>query len=345
VVREVGRGRPAHRARHARDFSFATARRGLGRSFSPLVKVAESSRAAAGFFHPATSPTLAQQYLEGLVPLPLTSRAHEQSHHRIGTDALGSSQRPTGSTSASDPLRGRTAARWGATEAHNWHLPYGTDSHAKRRSWPPRQAASPGNSGARVAILPNDSLRSADRAARHPLLHQHESQHADCMVLDDVIASLEGVGVPKFVDHERPRRQRLPPDAPRATGAASPRSSSQRRDPGIRHTRARTSSTIVGDHADERETSPHAAPASRTSCCPRRTGEHGADNPWRLTAMREKWAWAQRAWTKATNDTGSGNPAASTAEKGARYMKVLTEKIASYFLQLAAVNPAELYER
>ena len=61
--------------------------------------------------------------------------------------------------------------------------------------------------------------------------------------------------------------------------------------------------------------------------------------------MREKWAWAQRAWTQATNDTGSGDPSLSTAEKGSAYFKAITERISEYWIELAQIDPSALYER
>ena len=71
----------------------------------------------------------------------------------------------------------------------------------------------------------------------------------------------------------------------------------------------------------------------------------GTDNRWKLKAINEKWAWAQRDWLKATNDTGSGDPQHSTAEKGKRYLEALGAKIGSYLIELAKVDISELYER
>jgi creatinine amidohydrolase len=61
--------------------------------------------------------------------------------------------------------------------------------------------------------------------------------------------------------------------------------------------------------------------------------------------MRQKWAWAQRAWTQATNDTGSGDPQHATADKGARYLDHLAGRFAGYLVDLAQADPTALYER
>jgi len=44
-----------------------------------------------------------------------------------------------------------------------------------------------------------------------------------------------------------------------------------------------------------------------------------------------------------TDDTGVGNPAAATAEKGARYVDAVTRKIADFLVELAAADPDNMY--
>jgi creatinine amidohydrolase len=64
----------------------------------------------------------------------------------------------------------------------------------------------------------------------------------------------------------------------------------------------------------------------------------------RISAFREGWAWTPRDWTKVTEDTGTGNPKAATAEKGKRYFVDVTKKIGAFFADLAAANLEEMYE-
>ena len=42
-------------------------------------------------------------------------------------------------------------------------------------------------------------------------------------------------------------------------------------------------------------------------------------------------------------DTGTGNPALATREKGARYAELVTTAIADYLVDLAAADTAALY--
>ena len=44
----------------------------------------------------------------------------------------------------------------------------------------------------------------------------------------------------------------------------------------------------------------------------------------------------RRAWTRVTEDTGIGNPAKATAEKGKRYLEAITDKIADFLVELAS---------
>ena len=161
-------------------------------------------------------------------------------------------------------------------------------------------------------------------------------------VLNDIIGCLAGVGVPKFVilngHGGNDFRQMLRELQAKHPGIYLSALSWFQADQG------KDIFTLPGDHADERETSmmmhihPHLV-------LPKNDWGDGHDNLPRLKALREKWAWAQRPWSKATNDTGSGDPQHSSAEKGERYLKVLTQKIASYFVELAAVDVKELYEQ
>ena len=69
----------------------------------------------------------------------------------------------------------------------------------------------------------------------------------------------------------------------------------------------------------------------------------GAAKKFRMSALREGWAWAERKWLQVTKDTGVGDPRKATAEKGAKYFKVVTEKVANFFLEVAKADQRDLY--
>jgi len=228
---------------------------------------------------------------------------------------------------------------WGATEAHNWHLPYATDNYqvealaaeAARRAW---------QAEAKVAVLPTIPFGVQTGQLDIPFcINMNPS--TQMAVLEDVIESLAGVGIPNLVvlnghggnDFKQMLRE-LQARHPDIFLAAVSWFQAHRGDDIF---------TIVGDHADERETSLmlHLAPHL---VLPKEDWGDGSENPWVIPAMREKWAWAQRAWTSATNDTGAGDPQHATAEKGARFFDVLAGKIGGFLADLAKADPTALYQ-
>ena len=60
--------------------------------------------------------------------------------------------------------------------------------------------------------------------------------------------------------------------------------------------------------------------------------------------MHEGWGWAERRWTSVTTDTGIGNPAKATVEKGEQFFKLLAEKIGEFLFDVATTDRDEFYE-
>jgi len=99
----------------------------------------------------------------------------------------------------------------------------------------------------------------------------------------------------------------------------------------------------LGDHAGEMETSVMQHIASESVLSLSEAGP-GAARRFKIAAFREGWAWAPRQWRQVTDDTGSGNPAAATPEKGKRYVEAVTEKVSDFLVDLAKADSARLYE-
>src|SRR2546430_2622044 len=70
----------------------------------------------------------------------------------------------------------------------------------------------------------------------------------------------------------------------------------------------------------------------------------GAARKFKISAFREGWAWAPRQWRQVTDDTGSGNPAAATLEKGRTYVTAVCDKIAGFLVELASADSSNMYE-
>jgi creatinine amidohydrolase len=227
---------------------------------------------------------------------------------------------------------------WGATEAHNYHLPYATDnieseaiaSEAARIAW---------DRGARVIVLPCVPFGVNTGQLDVPLcINMNPSTQT--ALLRDIGRTLLGHGIRKlailnghggndFKQIIRELQGELQLVVCQVNWYAA--------------IDAKAYFTNPGDHAGEMETSllQHLAPILVR---PLTDAGEGAARRSRLRAVREGWAWTPRKWTQVTADTGVGDPRAATPEKGAAYFKAVTEQIAGFFEEFAAANPDALYE-
>lgn len=229
---------------------------------------------------------------------------------------------------------------WGATEAHNYHLPYATDNfqaeyvvaEAARQAW---------EQGAKVIVLPAVPFGVNTGQLDIPFcINMNPS--TQMAVLQDITHALASQGIEKLVivnGHGGNDFKQM-----------------------IREIQAQFPEIFLswlswyraadwnqyfdepGDHAGEMETSAimHIAPEL---VLPLNEAGDGHSNKFKITAIREGWVWAQREWTKATNDTGVGNPACSTAEKGEKFLAATATNIAGYLVELAGINIDDLYEQ
>ena len=83
-----------------------------------------------------------------------------------------------------------------------------------------------------------------------------------------------------------------------------------------------------GDHAGELETSCMQFIEPDLVLSLEEAGD-GGTNASKLKAIREGLVWAQRDWLRATNDTGDGDPKASTPEKGKAFLETALRGLAS----------------
>jgi creatinine amidohydrolase len=228
---------------------------------------------------------------------------------------------------------------WGATEAHNFHLPYATDviecdvlaAESARLAW---------ERGAKVIVLPTVpfGVNTGQLDVRYCMNMNPSTQAA---VLADVVATVERAGARKLVIFNshggNDFKQMIRELQPKTTVFLCTVNWWQVVDP-------KPYFTEPGDHAGELETSIllHYVPD-----LVRPLGEagDGRERKFTVPGLRERWVWAQREWSRVTADTGVGNPKDSTAEKGAKFAAAVTEKIAGFLVALAAAEPETLYEK
>jgi creatinine amidohydrolase len=227
---------------------------------------------------------------------------------------------------------------WAATEAHNYHLPYGTDIIETDRI-----AAEAGRlaleKGARVVILPTVPFGVNTGQLDIPLTI-NMNPGTQLSVLDDVASSLERQGIRKLL---------------LLNGHGGNDFRQMIRELKLRHSLfictanwytcvdAKLFFTEPGDHAGEMETSlmMYLAPEL---VLPLSEAGSGRQRKMKIRAFQEGWAWTPREWLKVTADTGTGDPRAATVEKGKKYFKAITAKIADFLVEVASADAEDLYE-
>ena len=98
---------------------------------------------------------------------------------------------------------------------------------------------------------------------------------------------------------------------------------------------------VLGRGLDER-TAPERAAAGTGAG--RHRVDHQVERAEPLAGLRDGWAWAPREWNKVTDDTGTGDPAASTAQKGEKFLQAVTERISGFLVDLATADLRNMYE-
>lgn len=227
---------------------------------------------------------------------------------------------------------------WGATEAHNFHLPYGTDiyevahvaAEAARIAW---------NNKARVVVLPTVPFGVQTGQLDIPLcINMNPSTQA--ALLDDIARTLEAQSIHKLVilnghggnDFKSIIRELQP----RVGVFLSVINWYSCVDPTAYFDEP-------GDHGGELETSIMQHVAYRL-VRPLEEAGPGLERKSRIRGLREGWAWAPRQWTQVTEDTGIGDPSQASVARGAAYFEAVTARIAEFLTELSAADASDLYE-
>ena len=229
---------------------------------------------------------------------------------------------------------------WGATEPHNYHLPYGTDS-LETGKIAADAAAIAWEKGAKVMVLPTIPLGSQNVGQIDMPFCLHTPPSTQTIILKDIITALNRQGIHKLVimnghggNDFKPIVRELQPLFPEMFLSL------------VEWFRILDQSNYFeedGDHANEMETSIIMYYFPELVRPLEEAGE-GKAKQYKLLAMRNKTAWAPRQWDKVSEDTGVGNPKKSTAEKGEVFVKDVCQRIADYFIELAACDINDLYE-
>jgi creatinine amidohydrolase len=227
---------------------------------------------------------------------------------------------------------------WGATEPHNFHLPFATDNF-ESAAVAERAAKIAWERGAKVVVLPTVPF-GVNTGQLDLKLTLNMNPSTQLAVLTDVASALSAQGVKKLLilnSHGGNDFRQM-----------------------IRELQPRVNLFICminwwtcvngkdyfdepGDHAGEMETSMMMA-LHPDLLRPLSEAGAGKANRFRIPGLRDGWAWAPRKWSRVTSDTGTGNPKASTAEKGEKFLSAVAERIGGFLVDLAKADPENMYE-
>lgn len=228
---------------------------------------------------------------------------------------------------------------WAATEAHNYHLPYATDTiQADRLAAESARIAH--EKGAKVIVLPTIPF-GVNTGQSDIYLDINLNPSTQLAILHDIAAVLDRQGIRKLLIFNGHGGNNFKPLV---------------REIGLRFPKMFISFCFFpqaldkkdyfeepGDHADEMETSLmlYLRPDLVRD---REEWGQGHGKKFKIKALNEGWAWAEREWSKVSEDTGVGNPYRSSSEKGERFFNDVTQKIGAMLLELSQADLHDLYE-
>jgi creatinine amidohydrolase len=224
---------------------------------------------------------------------------------------------------------------FGATEPHNLHMPYGTDNF-EVEAIGQRACEKAYRAGAKVLLLPTIPFGVNTNHLKVPGgLTCSVTPTTLLALLTDLVDSLERQGVGKLLLlnghggnelkpltrelHHRTKVFLCVCDWYRMATDVYPKIFKQ-----------------PGEHADEVETS--LGLAFFSELMHPELADDGAMQPTRFEAINRGWISITRPWHLASKNTGIGNPAAATAEKGRQLMDVVVERLAGFLVELAAAK-------
>lgn len=228
---------------------------------------------------------------------------------------------------------------WGATEAHNYHLPYATDNieataiaaESARLAW---------EKGCKVVVLPTIPF-GVNTGQSDIYLDMNLNPSTQFAILKDLITVLDRQGIHKFMILNSHGGNNWQPIV-RELGLLFPNMFLCATN-WFKMVEKQTIFENPGDHADEMETSMilHLAPEL---VLPRSEWGAGMEFKNKIKAFSEGWAWTERPWSKISADTGVGDPSKASEEKGKAFFNVICNNMAQLFRELASTDVNNLYE-
>lgn len=230
---------------------------------------------------------------------------------------------------------------WGATEPHNLHLPYMTDCLLSQAVAVDAAERALKRYGKRAMVLPPVPMGAQNPGQRDLKFCIHYCYETQQAILCDIVRSLHHQGIRRLLivnghggNSFKSMIRDLAVDYPDFIIAASE---------WFKMAPAKEFFDDPGDHADELETSVmmHYHPELVNLA----EAGQGKSKGFAIDALAKGKVWIPRHWTLVTTDTGIGNPAAATAEKGQRFANAVADAYASFINDFANINQlSDLYQ-
>lgn len=228
---------------------------------------------------------------------------------------------------------------WGATEPHNYHLPFGSDSfqatHVAAES--ARMAA---RNGGAVMVLPTVPF-GVNTGQIDLKLCMNIMPSTQLILLSDLADNLIRHQIKKMVI---------------INSHGGNNFTTMIRELSVRKPelficcidwwkvcRGEEYFTEPGDHAGELETSVMMSIAPNWVLPLDEAGD-GKTSEFALEGLQQRWVWAQRHWRSISDSTGVGNPKDATEKKGEAFVNECIKKISNFLVQLSQVEVDKIYK-
>lgn len=229
----------------------------------------------------------------------------------------------------------------GATEPHNLHLPYGTDSleafHLASACCQEAWAR-----GARVVQLPVIAYGTETNLQRFPLA-MNVLPSTLVAILRDLVQSLQASGIQKLLIFNSHGGNEIKPMMRELYGQTSVQIFLCNWFQMVRDVASKVCEQPE-DHAGEMETSMILAYRPELVAKTPDGGlraDAGKVREFQFEALRQGWVGITRPWHLLTTNSGSGNPHAASADKGVQLSRAIVDRVAPFLVELAAAKLAD----
>ncbi len=230
---------------------------------------------------------------------------------------------------------------WGATEPHNYHLPYGTDT-LESRLIGNLSVKKANNRGTNAMLLPEIPLGVQNPGQYDIPFCLHTRPSTQLRILEDIMWSLNRQKIKKLIiinghggnDFKSMIRE-LQPQFPEMFLSVIN---------WFKSDIVKQFFNNPGDHAGEMETSIMLNYFPDLVLPMEKAGE-GNSKEFKIKGLKENLAWTPRDWSKVSEDTGIGNPANGSAKKGQEFIEALTDEIAGFIADVSKAGKDEFYNK